>query len=111
MKYFLHEPKMSSKESQYVKKCISSGWLSPSGKYVKNFRKNLSYFTNSDLVLTNSGTSALHLALILSNVQKDDEVLVPTMTFIATINAVLYRGSSPFFLIVKKIIQILILKM
>ncbi len=101
-KYSLHEPKMGSDEALYVQKCINTGWLSPSGNFVKNFKKSLNDFTNSDIVLTNSGTSALHLSLILANVKMNDEVIVPTITFVATINAVLYKGASPIFMDCKK---------
>ena len=99
MKMFsLHEPRMGKGELFNVQKCVKTGWLSPSGTYVKDFEKDLSKYVNSDVVLTNSGTSALHVCLILANVRKNDEVLVPTMTFIATINAVLYQGSHPIFI-------------
>ena len=98
MKIFsLHEPKLDGDEIFNVNKCLKTGWLSPSGNFVKIFQTKLENFTKSYLVLTNSGTSALHLSLILSNVKKKTEVMVPTMSFIATINVVLYLGCHPIF--------------
>ena len=96
-KFLLHEPKTNLQEIKNVSKCLQTGWLSPSGNYVKTFEKNLSNYTNSDLVLTNSGTSALHISLILAGVKNNDEVVVPTMTFIATVNTILYRNAHPIF--------------
>lgn len=96
-KFLLHEPKTNQREIQNVNVCLKTGWLSPSGNYVKTFKNSLSKYTNSDLVLTNSGTSALHISLILAKVDSDDEVLVPSMTFIATVNAILYRKARPIF--------------
>ncbi|MEC8074312.1 MAG: DegT/DnrJ/EryC1/StrS family aminotransferase [Pseudomonadota bacterium] len=95
---FLHEPRLRSFERNEVLKCLSSGWISPSGKNVKKFEEKLSKYTKSRLVLTNSGTSSLHLSLILSNIKNKDEVLVPTITFIATVNVILYLGASPVFI-------------
>ncbi len=95
---FLHEPKLKLFERNEVSKCLSSGWISPSGKNVKKFEKKLEKYTKSRMVLTNSGTSSLHVSLILSNITNKDEVLVPTITFIATVNVILYLGASPVFI-------------
>ncbi len=95
--FFLHEPKINRPEKKNVLNSLNSGWISPSGKNVREFEKKLSNFTNSKLVLTNSGTSALHLSLILSNVKNDDEVLVSSVTFIASVNVILYLGARPIF--------------
>ena len=100
--FFLHEPKINRHEKKNVLNSLNSGWISPSGKNVREFEKQLSNFTKSKLVLTNSGTSALHLSLILSDVKKDDEVLVPSVTFIASVNVILYLGAKPIFLIMPK---------
>ena len=97
-KYSLHEPKLSKKELQNSAIALKSGWVSPAGRFVSEFENKISKFTKSKCILTNSGTSALHLSLILSNVKKDEEVLVPAISFIATINPVLYLGAIPIFL-------------
>ena len=95
--FFLHEPKINNLEKKEVLNCLNSGWISPGGANVESFEKKLSKYTRSKVVLTNSGTSSLHLSLILSKVKRNDEVLVPTITFIATVNAILYLGASPIF--------------
>lgn len=95
--FFLHEPKINNLEKKEVLNCLKSGWISPGGTNVTKFERELSKFTKSKIVLTNSGTSSLHLSLILSGVKKDDEVLVPTITFIASVNVILYLGASPIF--------------
>lgn len=97
-KYNLHFPEINKKAFNYVNNCLSSIWLSPSGNYVRLFEKELKNFTNSICVACNSGTSALHICLILAGVKDDNEVIVPTTTFIATINSVLYTKASPIFM-------------
>ena len=100
--YFLHEPKIKNFELNEVIKCLKTGWISPSGSNVKKFEKELEKYIKSKLILTNSGTSSLHLSLLLSGIKNDDEVLVPTTTFIATANAILYLGGRPIFFDNKK---------
>ena len=97
-KIFLHEPHFFSDEIKNISRCIKTGWVSTGGQFVSEFENRISKFTKSKCVLTNSGTSAIHLSLILSNVKKNEEVLVPTISFIATVNPVLYLGAHPFFL-------------
>ena len=94
----LHEPLLDSFEKKNVKQCLNTGWLSPSGNFVKAFEKGLEEFTNTNVICCNSGTSALHLSLILAGVKNNHEVLVPTISFIATVNAVLYCNASPIFI-------------
>lgn len=94
----LHEPYFNKSEKNIVKKIISSTFVSTAGPYVEKFEKNFSKFTESKYcVATNSGTSALHLACKIIELNKNDEVLVPTLTFIAPINAVKYCSASPVF--------------
>lgn len=94
----LHEPYFDKSEKNIVKDIISSTYVSTVGPYVNKFEKNFSKFTKSKYcVATNSGTSALHLACKIIELGKNDEVLVPTLTFIAPINAVKYCSASPVF--------------
>ena len=97
-KYSLHEPLLKKKEKINVKQCLESGWLSPSGNFVHKFEKKLENFTKTNVVCCNSGTSALHISLILAGVKPGNEVIVPTITFIATVNAVLYCSANPIFM-------------
>lgn len=99
MKNFdLHSPELNKRSLGYVKECIKTGWLSPSGKYVKLFEKRIESYTSSKCITCNSGTAALHLSLILKNIMSNDEVIVPTITYIATVNSVLYNNARPIFI-------------
>ena len=94
----LHEPSFSGNEWEYVKECLDTGWVSSVGKYVDRFEKDLSEFTGAKyVVVVVNGTAALHVAMILMGVQRDDEVLIPDLTFIATANAASYCGAIPHF--------------
>ena len=95
----LHEPIFKGNEKKYLIDCLKSTYVSTFGKYLKLFEKKIKSFTNSkNVVLTNSGTSALHLALKSLNIQTNHEVIVPSVTFIAPINTVMYNNSIPIFI-------------
>jgi len=82
-KLSLHEPKFNGNEFRYLKKCIKSTWISTSGAYIDKFEKKIEQYTNSKYAIAcNSGTSSLHISLIVAGVKPNDEVLVPTLTFI-----------------------------
>lgn len=94
----LHEPEFVGNEWAYVKDCIDTGWVSSVGSYVSRIECDLADFTGAGCaVATGNGTAALHICLILAGVQPADEVLLPTLTFIATANAVSYIGATPHF--------------
>ena len=94
----LNEPNIGNNSKKYVYDCLNTNWVSTSGIYLEKFKQKIKKFTNSKYVtLTNSGSSALHLALKIAGVSKDTEVICPSMTFIAPINAILYCGGSPIF--------------
>lgn len=97
-KFSLHEPLLKGKEKLNTSQCLDTGWLSPSGNFVNSFEKKLEAFTGTNVICCNSGTSALHISLILSGVGHDDEVIVPSISFIATVNVVLYCGANPIFM-------------
>jgi len=97
-RFSLHEPLLNGNEKRNIGKCIDTSWLSSSGNFVNSFEKKLEIFTGSNVVCCNSGTSALHISLIMAGVKKNQEVIVPTITFIATINVVLYCGANPIFM-------------
>jgi len=95
----LSVPNLKGNEKKYLKKCISTEFVSSVGEYVNIFEKNISKFTKSKYaVACSSGTTALHLALRSINVEKGDEVIVPSMSFIATVNPVQYLNASPVFM-------------
>lgn len=94
----LHEPEFAGNEWAYVKECLDTGWVSSVGKYVDRFEAMLCEFTGAaHAVATVNGTAALHACLLLVGVRPGDEVLVPTLTFIATANAVAYTGATAHF--------------
>jgi len=99
----LHEPLFEGNEWLYVKECIDTQWVSSVGKFVDRFEQDLAIFTRAKCaVAIVNGTSALHLALMLGGVKREDEVLVPTMTFVATANAISYCGATPHFIDISK---------
>ncbi len=92
-------PNLIGNEKKYLKNCIKTSYVSTVGEYVNKFEKKLSKFLNVRYAVScNSGTSALHLALRVAGVEPKDEVIVPTMSFIATANAVRYLDASPVFI-------------
>ena len=94
----LHEPRIAGREWDYVKDCLDSGWVSSVGSYVDRFEDMLAETCGvMHAVATVNGTAALHLALLLAGVGAGDEVLMPSLTFIATANAVSYCGAVPHF--------------
>src|SRR3990167_10214434 len=95
----LHEPLFCGLEWEYVKECLDTGWVSSVGKFVDRFERDLADFTGAKYaVLTMNGTAALHICYLLAGVKKNDEVLVPTLTFVATCNALNYCGATPHFI-------------
>lgn len=94
----LHEPEFAGREWDYVKECLDTGWVSSVGSYVDRFERDLAAYTGaSHAIATSNGTSALHVCLLLAGVEPGDEVLMPTLTFIATANAASYAGAVPHF--------------
>jgi len=95
----LHEPKFIGNEKLYVIETINSTFVSSVGPYVDKFELKMAELTKTNkAVAVVNGTSALQVALRLSGVVPGDEVLTQALTFIATINAILYNGASPVFL-------------
>ena len=95
----LHEPDINQKDRQSVLKSMKTGWVSTAGKLVEKFENKISKLCKIKYVLaTNSGTSSLFLALKVSGVSINDEVIVSTLTFIAPVNAITYNNSRPIFM-------------
>lgn len=94
----LHEPEFRGRERDYVVECVDTGWVSSVGRYVDRIEADLARITGARrAVATANGTAALHICLLLAGVQPGDEVLIPTLTFVATANAVVYCGATPHF--------------
>lgn len=87
---------MSEEELKYVRDAFESNWIAPLGPYVDAFEKSISgYMGIGHAAVLNSGTSALHLALIILGVKPGDEVIASTFTFSATINPIVYQRATP----------------
>lgn len=92
-------PEVGGNEWQYIKECLDTGWVSSVGSFVDRFERDCAARAGTRYaVATVNGTSALHIALLIAGVRPDDEVIIPTLTFIATANAVRYAGAWPLFM-------------
>jgi len=95
----LSVPFLQGNEWKYIKDCLDTGWISSAGEYVDLFENKIAEYTGAKYaVACVNGTSALHISLILSGVKPDDEVIVPTLTFISPINVVRYCNAYPVFM-------------
>ncbi len=91
-------PVFLGNEKKYVCDCIDSTWISSAGKYINELEKKFAEFCDVKHALScSNGTVALHLALMALGIKEGDEVIVPTLTYIATANAVKYCGATPVF--------------
>lgn len=91
-------PALVGNEKDYVLDCLDSTWISSSGKYIDKFETAFAEFCGVKHAMSCcNGTAALHLALLALGLGADDEVIVPTLTFVATANAVAYCGARPIF--------------
>jgi len=94
----LHRPIFLGNEKKYLIECIDSNFVSSVGAKVTEFEQQIAAFTGSRYAIaTVNGTAALHVALQLSGVQREDEVISQALTFIATCNALSYTGAHPVF--------------
>lgn len=92
-------PEIHGNEWRYVKECLDTNWVSSVGSYVDRFEKMIAEQAGAKYaVATVTGTAALHVALLLAGVERDDEVLVSTLTFIAPVNAIRYVNAWPVFI-------------
>lgn len=99
----LHEPLFAGNEKKYVSSCIDDGWVSSAGSFVDRFERELAAFCGAQYAaVVVNGTAALHMALIASGLQPGEEVLIPSLTFVATANAVMHAGGVPHFVDVEE---------
>jgi aminotransferase in exopolysaccharide biosynthesis len=95
----LHEPRFIGNEKKYLNDCIDSTFVSSVGKYVDMFEEKFAKQVGAKYAIaTVNGTSALHISLLLCDVQRDDEVITQSLTFVATCNAIDYIGAKPIFI-------------
>lgn len=95
----LHDPRFIGNEKKYLMECIDSNFVSSVGKFVGQMEQMCAEYTGAQYAIAAmNGTAALHIALLLANVQREDEVITQALTFIATANAISYTGAHPVFL-------------
>ena len=94
----LHSPTLLGTEWDYVKSCLDNGWVSSAGPIVATFERQVSAWHGCRFaVATINGTSGLHVALLATGVERNDLVICPALTFVATANAIAYCGADPLF--------------
>jgi len=99
----LHEPRFAGNEKKYLNECIDSTFVSSVGKFVDEFEEKISNYTGAKYAIaTSNGTSALHISLLLADVDQNSEVITQPLTFVATCNAISYCGAQPIFIDVDK---------
>jgi perosamine synthetase len=92
----LSVPNIAGNEWKYVKDCLDTGWISSVGAYVTQFEQMVAQFAGAKFgVATVNGTAALHISLLLSGVKRDDYVILPNLTFVASANSIKYLGADP----------------
>ena len=95
----LSVPNLKGNELEYVKNAVETEWVSTAGSYVSDFENSIqNYVGSKGAVACQSGTAGLHIALMLCGVERDDLVIVPTLTFIAAVNPVKYLDADPVFM-------------
>lgn len=94
----LHEPRFLGNEKKYLAECVDSTFVSSVGKYVDEFEKRMAAYTGAKYaVACVNGTAALHIAMVVAGVQRNDIVITQSLSFIATCNAIAYIGASHLF--------------
>ena len=89
-------PTLYGNEKRYVLECLETTWISSIGRFITEFERAFARFCGVEhAIAVNNGTNALHLALVVLGLKPGDEVIVPTLTYIATANAVTYCGAKP----------------
>lgn len=99
-KIWLSSPHMGGNEQKYIKEAFDTNWVAPLGPNVNGFEQDLETYLDQEVFVgaLSAGTAALHLGLILLNVQPGDEVICQTMTFSASANPIVYLGATPVFI-------------
>jgi len=94
----VYQPYLNGNEKKYINECVDTTWISSKGKFVQEFERHFAEYTGSKYATTVcNGTVALHLALLALDIQPNDEIIVPTFTYIASVNAITYMGAKPVF--------------
>ena len=94
----VYQPSLAGNEKRYVNECLDSTWISSKGEFLQRFERSFADYTGvTYATAVSNGTVALHLALVAPGIGPGDEVIVPTLTYIASVNAIAYTGATPVF--------------
>ncbi|MFT4802645.1 MAG: perosamine synthetase, partial [Flavobacteriaceae bacterium] len=94
----VYQPSLNGNEKKYVNECLDSTWISSKGKFVSEFENSFaSYVGVKHATTVSNGTVAIHLALLALGIGEGDEVIVPTLTYISSVNTIVYTGAKPVF--------------
>jgi perosamine synthetase len=94
----VYRPSLLGNEKRYVNECLDSTWISSKGKFLPLFEEGVAKYTGAqDAAAVCNGTVALHLALVALGIGPGDEVIVPTLTYVASVNAIVHAGGTPVF--------------
>lgn len=97
-KFPVYKPWLKGNEKKYVIDCLDSTWISSKGSYISKFEESFSNYVGVNYsTAVSNGTVAIHLALLTLGIGPGDEVIVPTLTYIASVNAIVYTGATPVF--------------
>jgi perosamine synthetase len=98
VKFPVYKPYLNGNEKKYVMECLDSTWISSKGKFINEFENKFAEYLGVKYAASvSNGTVALHVALLALGIGEDDEVIVPTFTYIASVNAITYTGAIPVF--------------
>ena len=98
IKYPVYKPSLNGNEKKYVMECLDSTWISSKGKFISEFENKFAEYLGVKYAASvSNGTVALHVALLALGIGPEDEVIVPTFTYIASVNAITYTGAKPVF--------------
>ena len=98
-KIWLSPPHISDNEKKYVDEAFSQNWIAPAGPHLDRFEEKISKISNDyGVAALSSGTAAIHLALILLGIKKNDIVICSSFTFSASVNPIIYQGAKPVFI-------------
>src|SRR6202795_648367 len=94
----IYVPSLDGNEREYVNRCLDSTWISSKGEVIERFESEFARFTGiGHATSVCNGTVALHLALVALGIGPGDEVIVPTLTYIASVNTIVQTGATPVF--------------
>lgn len=94
----VYQPSLDGNEKKYVNACLDSTWISSKGQFIQEFEQAFASYTDvKHATSVSNGTVALHIALLALGIGPGDEVIVPTLTYISSVNAITYTGATPVF--------------